>query len=649
VSASIPQPLSLPTADWEGWLTERVDRLLAETRDAIAQIKDGATRTTTEVLELWNESDIALRSADSIAGLLTEVHPDADVRGLAEKRAQEVDRLRTERSLDRALYDVLSATDPGGLDADAYRVHERVLRDFRRSGVDQPDDVRDRLREISERLTVLDQDFARIIRDDVRAIRVRPEQLDGLPEDWIAAHPVDAEGLVTVTTDYPDFLPFRSFARDAEARQELTIEFDNRGWPANDAVLHEMLSLRDEQARILGYQSWPDYDADVKMIGSAQAIAEFIERLADAAEPSGRRDLATLVARRQQDEPEAERIDRSNSSYYNELVRREQFDLDAQEVRRYFDFSKVRAGLLDVTGRLFGVEYEPVDAPAWHEDVVAYDVHADGELRGRIYLDLHPRDGKFKHAAQFDLVGGITGRQLPEGVLVCNFPRGLMEHQHVVTLFHEFGHLVHHVLGGRQHWARFSGVATEWDFVEAPSQMLEEWAWDAQVLRTFATDEHGTAIPEDLVARMRAAKEFGKGLFVRTQLFYTAVSYLLHRDRPADQTDAVLDLARRYDLIDMLAGTHFHAAFGHLAGYTSAYYTYLWSLVIAKDLFSAFDPDDLFAPEVARRYRDRVLAPGGSKDAADLVTDFLGREFNFDAFAAWLDREPAASSPSPAQ
>jgi thimet oligopeptidase len=213
----------------------------------------------------------------------------------------------------------------------------------------------------------------------------------------------------------------------------------------------------------------------------------------------------------------------------------------------------------------------------------------------------------------------------------------------VVTLFHEFGHLVHHVLGGAQRWARFSGVATEWDFVEAPSQMLEEWAWDADILRTFAAGADGVPIPGELVTRMRAAKDFGKGMFVRSQLFYTAVSFVLHGDRPADHTLAVRELQQRYDLIDYVDGTHFQASFGHLSGYTSAYYTYMWSLVIAKDLFSAFDPADLFAAEVAHRYRDRVLAAGGSKDAAQLVRDFLGRDFGFDAFAAWLDRAPVPS------
>ena len=202
------------------------------------------------------------------------------------------------------------------------------------------------------------------------------------------------------------------------------------------------------------------------------------------------------------------------------------------------------------------------------------------------------------------------------------------------------------MLGGHQRWARFSGVATEWDFVEAPSQMLEEWAWDADVLRTFAEDRDGEPIPRELVARMRAAQDFGKGLFVRTQLFYTAVSYEFHRDRPADLTQRLIELQARYDVLSYIEGTHFHTSFGHLAGYTSAYYTYLWSLVISKDLFSQFDPANLLHPTVAHRYRDSVLAPGGSRDAADLVAQFLGRPFGFDAFAAWLDRpsRPADAS-----
>jgi thimet oligopeptidase len=277
----------------------------------------------------------------------------------------------------------------------------------------------------------------------------------------------------------------------------------------------------------------------------------------------------------------------------------------------------------------------------WDDEVTAYDVFDvdapdDAEPRGRIFLDLHPRKGKYNHAAQFTLTEGIAGRQLPEGVLVCNFSRRLMEHDHVVTLFHEFGHLVHHILGGRTFWTRFAGVATEWDFVEAPSQMLEEWAWDARILQSFATNEAGEPIPADLVERMRQGEDFGKGIYARTQMFYAAMSYWFHTERPDDLVAKMKELQAEYAAFPYLEGTQMFASFGHLGGYSSAYYTYMWSLVIAKDLFSAFDSNDLFDAEVAGRYRDRVLAPGGTRDAADLVADFLGRPYTFDAYAGWL-------------
>ncbi|HET8915835.1 MAG TPA: M3 family metallopeptidase, partial [Propionibacteriaceae bacterium] len=422
------------------------------------------------------------------------------------------------------------------------------------------------------------------------------------------------------------------------------LAFNNRAWPQNDALLRELLALRSEHATLLGYSGWPDYDAEVKMIGAGDAIATFIDQISEAAAASGARDRDRLQARLRQDHPDVSTIDRADSAYYAEVLRREEYDVDAQLVRTYFEFPKVRQGLLEVTGRLFGLTYRELpDVPRWHEDVTAYDVELDDGAGasariGRIYLDLHPRDWKFKHAAQFSIAPGVNGHQLPEGVLVCNFPRGLMEHRDVVTLFHEFGHLVHHIVAGRQDWAQFSGVATEWDFVEAPSQMLEEWAWDADILRTFATNADGEAIPAELVRKMRAADDFGKGYAARTQMFYAAVSYYLHREEVPDLTAKVAELQAAYDLFPFIEGTHFHASFGHLDGYSSAYYTYMWSLVIAKDLFSAFDKEAMFEPETARRYRDRVLAQGGRRDAADLVQEFLGRPYTIDAFTRWLNQ-----------
>jgi thimet oligopeptidase len=642
------RPLDLPDADSaHDWVQTRAKEGLATARELVQRLRDTPPTDAMDALRQWDEVSLQLSNVAAMGSLLSNVHPLEDVRDAAETAEQDVQKLVTELSLDRGLYDVFAALDaeqPGGLDDEAARLLTKVLEDFRRSGVDRDDETRARITAINERITELDQEFGKVVRDDVRTVRVTPERLDGLPADWLEAHRADDDGLVTVTTDYPDVVPVRMFAHDADVRRQLTMAFLNRGWPASDALLKEMFALRHELATLVGYDDWASYDADVKMIGTGPAIPEFIDRIAEAAEEPMRRDLTILLDRFRQDHPDATSITGADATYYEELVRKEQLEVDAQQVRTYFAFEKVRQGLLDVTGRLFGLRYEEVtDATLWADDVTAYDVFDsaggdDAESFGRIYLDLHPREGKYKHAAQFTLTEGVGGRQLSEGVLVCNFSRGLMEHDHVVTLFHEFGHLVHHVLGGRGRWTRFAGVSTEWDFVEAPSQMLEEWAWDADVLRTFATDESGEPIPDDLVERMRRGDDFGKGYLARQQMFYASMSYWFHQERPEDLTARTRELQARYAPFPYIEDTHMFASFGHLGGYSSAYYTYMWSLVIAKDLFSAFDARDLFDTGTAGRYRDRVLAPGGSKDAADLVADFLGRPYTFDAYAAWLAR-----------
>jgi thimet oligopeptidase len=636
-------PLQLPDADSaEEWIGTRTRDGLAAARAIADHLRADPPAGTLDALRRWDEITLQLGNVAAVGSLLANVHPQEGVRTLAEKAEVDAEKLGTELGLDREIYEVFAGLDPAGLDPTAARLLAKVLEDFQRSGVDRDEQTRVRIEALNERITELVQEFGKCTRDDVRTVRVTPERLAGLPQDWLEAHPADAEGLVTVTTDYPDVIPVRTFCHDAAVRHDIVAAFLNRAYPQSEPLLNELFSLRHERANLVGYATWADYDSDVKMIKKGAAIPEFIDRIAEAATEPARRDLDVLLARFRQDLPDADTITTADATYYEELVRKEQLDVDAQLVRTYFDFEKVRQGLLEVTGRLFGLRYEPVaDAGTWDPDVATYDVlpaDGDGEAIGRIHLDLHPREGKYKHAAQFTLTEGVAGRQLPEGVLVCNFSRGLMEHDQVVTLFHEFGHLVHHVLGGHVEWTRFAGVATEWDFVEAPSQMLEEWAWDAAILRSFATNAAGEPIPADLVERMRLADDFGKGLFARNQMFYAAMSYGFHTDRPEDLTSAMRELQAKYSPFPWIEGTHLFASFGHLGGYSSGYYTYMWSLVIAKDLFSAFDPDDLFDPDLAGRYRDRVLAPGGSKDAADLVADFLGRPYTFDAYAEWLAR-----------
>lgn len=634
-------PLALPTHDAAGWITGRLDSQLATAQQLVDRLKADKPADALSALQTWNDISIALGAVMSPSSVYSEVHPDKAVRDAAEAAMQQADAFHTSLGLDKDLYEVFAALSADGLDDDAARLLARIMRDFRRAGVDKDDATRERLRALAEEELAASQEFGRNIREGTRTLTFSTERLAGLPADWLQEHEEDEDGMVMVTTDYPDAVPIRTYAHDPQTRHDMVESSLNVAWPENDAVLQRILRLRQEHAELLGYANWADFDAEVKMIGDGAAIKDFIDRIAELSTPAALRDKQILLDRMRQDVPDADDIDAASTAYYTEVVRKEQLEVDAQQVRTYFPFPAVRQGLLDVTGRLFGLVWRPVeDAGTWHEEVASYDVLRDGTRIGRIHLDLHPRDGKFKHAAQFDLVTGVSGRQLPEGVLVCNFNRGLMEHDEVVTLFHEFGHLIHHVIGGDQRWARFSGVATEWDFVEAPSQMLEEWAWDADVLATFAKNAAGETIPVDLVARMRKADDFGKGIQTRTQMFYAALSLLIHLQRPEDLPDDLTEMVQQvqaeYGVLPYIPGTHFQCSFGHLDGYSSGYYTYMWSLVIAKDMFGAFDRDDLFDAAIASAYRDKVLARGGSADAADLVADFLGRPYTFDSFAAWL-------------
>jgi len=633
---SAPEPFVFPTTP-AGWLTAAREHATAAerlVRHFDGQLVEGAA-TASEALELWNNADLALRGTMSEAYILSEAHPDAEVRAAAEEAVQRLESLSSSRLLDHDLFTALAAFEGAELDDEETRLLSHTLRDFRRGGVDLADADRQRVRELTDRDTELSLTFSRNIREGRREIRVRPEDLAGLPQDFLDAHPAGEDGLVVLTTDYTDLMPVREYATVRATRTAHVAAYNDLAWPENDAVLAELLAVRAERAALLGYADWADYETEPRMIGSGSAIRAFLERLDEASGAAAEAEYPLLLERLRQDEPDADEVTVADFFYLLGQLRHERHDVDAQLVRSYFTFERVLPGVLATAGRLLDIAFEPVDVATWHEDVRSYDVVRGGERLGRVHLDLHPREGKFNHAACFPLAPGIAGRVLPEAALLCNFARGLMTHDEVVTFFHEFGHLVHDILGGAQRFARFTGVATEWDFVEAPSQLLEEWAWDAEVLASFAADAAGAPIPADLVTRMRTADGFGRALEVRRQLGHANVSYHLHVDRPADLQAATEHWYTVTSPVQPLRGLHPYAGFGHLTGYGSCYYTYQWSLVIARDLRSAFG-DDLMDPAVAERYRREILEPGGRRDAAELVEAFLGRPYSFDAYRAWL-------------
>jgi len=628
---------------------------IARAKDVRERLRKGGLDDATVVRD-FDQLSRELETAGNLAGLMFSVHPDKAYRDAAQQCERDIEQFGTETSLDRGLYEALAGVKLDGVDPMTKRFVEHGLRDFRRAGVDKDEATRKRIAEINKRLVELEQSYIKNISEDTRHIEVADAaKLKGMPQDWLDKHKPNADGKIVVTTDYPDFYPFETYVADEGLRRDLYVAFQSRAFPVNVGVLKEVLALRSEKAKLLGFKDWAHYAVADKMAKSAETVDAFIQDIAKIIRPRSDADLETLLARKRRDHPKATRIESFDRFYYMALVQKEQFGFDPQSVRPYFSYPSVKEGVLGVYAKLLGVTFQKVQgAKVWHPSVELYEVREGDKLVGRFYLDMFPRADKYKHAATFPIQTGapaVAGeaRRVPYGALVCNFPnpaegdhKALMEHNDVVTFFHEFGHLVHHLMGQRSRYIDLNGFHVEWDFVEVPSQLLEEWAWSPEVLQGFAKHvDTGEPIPAELVKKMKAADEFGKGVSLMRQVFYTAMSFYLHEADPAtlDLRAYADELFEKYSPFPPLKGGAVYANFGHLIGYSALYYTYQWSLSIAKDLFTRFKAEGLMNPATDKAYRQAILEAGGTEDADELVRKFLGRPRNLDAYKAWIQQE----------
>ncbi len=659
-------------------------------------------RTVGNTLAAYDRASWHLRMAGSQSGVMFMVHPVAEVRDAAQALSQVIGAEGVALSLNREVYAALAEVDVSGEDEATRYYMERTLLGYRLSGVDKDDATRERVRALADKMTELSMSFSRTVQDDVRKIEVEDvDELFGLPEDTLARHGVRtealesgvklvAEGAVVLTTDPPEMSPVMSYAVSPKLRRQMYLAYNDRGYPTNKQVLLDLLAAREEMAGLLGFRSWADLATVDQMMGSAANMRKFLDEVEAAARETAQQEFVELEAFVRGRNPEALPLTLSDARYWEEQYRRAMYDFDSQSVRPYFPYEQVEAGILMTAGKLFGVRFVRNErAAVWADGVKAFDVmddggsdptHADdeavvmngapaksadsgrddsvavgskvedssrykGAVVGRIYLDMHPREGKSKWFSECSLVGGVQGQQVPEASLVCNFPEpkgedfGLMQYADVVTYFHEFGHLMHEVLGGRQRWAGQSGIATEGDFVEVPSQMLEEFFEDAALVGTFARHyQTGESIPKEVFARMVKASAHGRALSTLTQVMYATYSLETH-DKKAGELDLDALLKAGYDRFskyEFVEGNRMYAAFTHLVGYTSNYYTYLYDKVMALEFFAEFDRKNLVEGPVARRYRQAVLELGGSKPARELVQAFLGREVSMSALQGWL-------------
>ena len=633
----------------------RENARLVRARAAIARLLAvKGPRTLENTLRPYDDAEMELADMVNEASVLEQAHPDSAMRDSAETAEQRGVSYLTEISLNRKVYDGIRAIHVATADAETRYYVERTLKEFHLAGVDKDDATRARIKSLTDDVVKIGQEFSHNVRAEQPKVSIASNETDGLPADFVAAHKPEADGHIVVLGNEAEYFPVLTYAKNPDVRRRMWVAFNNRGYPRNMAVLDSLFVKNYDIATLVGYPNWADYHTADKMVGSAKDVRAFIDKIVAASGDRAALETQTLLERKRKDIPGATTLDVWDRFYYPEAVRRERYNFDSQVLRPYFPFKQVRQGVLDIASRMFGVTFRPVpNAPVWHPSVECFEMLEGGKLIGRFYLDMHPRANKYEHAAEFTIHTGVEGRQIPEAALLCNLPGGdpndpgLCEMDDVNTMFHEFGHLLHELFSGHHRWEGIGGISTERDFVEAPSQMLEEWMRDPKVLRTFARHyQTGAVIPDSLLAAKKRADSFAeggqgtRGLYVRRQMVLADLSLSVY-DRPPSEvnTDTLMTkISRAYLPYPIVPAAHQQCAFGHLVGYTAGYYTYMWSEVIAKDMFSAFNHDDLLDPKVAKRYRDTVISQGGSAPAAKLVENFLGRPFNFDAYHAWLEQ-----------
>ena len=632
--------------------TATVDTVRSETDDAIQLADEQVARavasagspTFVDTLLPLELAGAALAQAYGRGAFLGQVHTDPAVRDAGNEAEERINKWRVAVVFRSDLYDAVRAfaeTDEGhALEGERARLLEHWLRDFRRAGHELGPDDRAELERLRTRLVEVEVAFQRNLNEYRDGIDVTREQLAGLPDAYVERlSPGEREGTYRVSLDYPEVNPFLEQAQDRDLRRELFIKNWSKAVSANRPLLDEALDLRRRVATLLGHPTWAHYAMEVKMARSPERVADFYEELVPPLAGQVREEVARLAEGLHADGHEGA-ITAWDWRYYDDALRRTKYGVDQNTISEYFPLERVLAGMFEISGEVLGFEVRAVEgAPVWHPSVHLYEVHdiASATVIAHFYADLHPREGKFGHAAAFPLVvghrSGDGGWVTPVSAILANFtpPSGdtpaLLKHSEVKTLFHEFGHILHMSLT-RAEFARFSAAETEWDFVEAPSQIMEHWTWDASVLRRFArhyqTDQ---VIPAELVDQMLRARWVDEGIRIGVQAFYGGIDLALHAEPDAPDADAAL--RRTYAVTGMPypEGTFMLSGFGHLlGGYDAGYYGYLWAEVIGDDMFGRFAREGVLSPAVGADYRREILEPNGSRDAEALARSFLGRE-----------------------
>lgn len=586
--------------------------------------------------------------------LLAYVHPNDAIRAEALEYLSVLENFYHSIELDENLYKVIKlysqTADIQTLSNFKRKFLNDVLRNFKKNGFDLTPEKRVKLKPLKNRESELANEFETNIIAHKDFLLVGEEEVLGLPDDYKQQHRHE-DGKYKIKLDYPSFKPFMQYSEAEAARKALLTKFKNRATDKNLKILKQVLDLRYEISQLIGYQTFAEYELVDKMAQNTQNVWNFEDRLMKKVRPKAEADYRELLEiKSEHRQKKATVINSWEAEFYINRLLKQSYSVDNEQIKEYFELNNLIAGVFEISNKLFAIEFREVENPAaWHKQVRQFQVYEQGSCVASFYLDLFPREHKYGHAAMFSLIDGkqsSQGYQLPISALVCNFPEptpdkpSLLSHDDVITFFHEFGHLLHSLLT-RSALTAFSGTSVARDFVETPSQMFENWAWNYEALSLFARHyKTGEIIPKQLFNKMLQAKNVASGLTALQQIFYGNIDMTFHDrlkpDSPKTTTDVVRELQNQITLYPFMEGTYFEASFGHLMGYASGYYGYLWSKVYSEDIFSVFEQAGGLNPKIGLRFRESILAKGADEEPMALLKNFLQREPKEDAFLKFL-------------